>query len=523
MIKFTLPRGQIRDLDSLPLLDRGLIDYEKYHQFIAQSGARYCMSIYGSRGCPFRCFYCDSQHIFPMHRRKSVYRIKEEIDALYEAGVRDIEFIDDAFNIRMDEFMAFFDLMTQGGYEGLNFHFINGLRGDLLTHEAIDKMVLGGTSSINLSLESASPRLQKLMKKNLKLDILRDNLEYIAAYHPSLMIGLNAMHGFPTETEEEAIQTVEFIESIKWLHFVQLFNVRIFPNSAIERIALENGVTQKQIDESLTMPFHQIPTTIPFSREFSQKLRLRFTKDYLFNRERLRHVIKNQWKVCSEDQLLFKYQTMMPGKFKNFDDVLKIAKIKREELGKGVPPKDIQIHYRRTLHEHEEGALRFLFVDASEYFSTYDDAENKISDPPTGHMALLSYLHDRMGGVLCGRIVKSYVDYDSFDELGKIVDQFKPDVIGIRTLSFYKDFFEETVGYLKASYPGIPIIAGGPHPTIDARRVLEETEVDIVVIGEGELTLHEICEMMYKNKKEGKRFIDFKRLSQIKGIAYRAE
>ena len=398
MIKFTLPREQISNLDSLPLLDRGLIDYAKYHRYIAQSGVKYCMSIYGSRGCPFRCFYCDSQHIFPMHRRKSIHRIKEEIDILYNAGVRDIEFIDDAFNIRMDEFTSFFDLIIKENYEGLNFHFINGLRGDLLTHEAIDKMVRGGTSSLNLSLESASPRLQKLMKKNLKIDVLKDNLEYIAAYHPSLIIGLNAMHGFPTETEEEAIQTVEFIESIKWLHFVQLFNVRIFPNSAIEKIALENGITQEQIDESLTMPFHQIPTTIPFSREFSQKLRLRFTKEYLFNKTRLRHVIINQWKVCSEDQLLFKYQTMMPGKFQSFDDVLKLAKINREELGPGVLPKDIHIKYRRTIHEHDPEALRILFVDVSEYFSTYDDAENKISDPPTGHMAILSYLNDQMRG-----------------------------------------------------------------------------------------------------------------------------
>ena len=53
------------------------------------------------------------------------------------------------------------------------------------------------------------------MQKNLNIDKLRDNLEYIAAFHPSLIIGLNAMHGFPTETEDEAIQTVEFIESIK--------------------------------------------------------------------------------------------------------------------------------------------------------------------------------------------------------------------------------------------------------------------------------------------------------------------
>lgn len=250
-------------------------------------------------------------------------------------------------------------------------------------------------------------------------------------------------------------------------------------------------------------------------------MRLRFTRDYLFNRERLRYVIENQWKVCSEDQLLFKYQTMMPGKFKNFDDVLKLAKLKREDLSEGVAPRNVHIKYRQTIHEHDEDALKFLFVDVSEHFSTNKDAENKISDPPMGHMALLSFLNDRMGRNFNGRIVKSYVDYDSFGALGEIVDEFEPDAIGIRTLSFYKSFFEDTVRYLKTLYPGIPIIAGGPHPTIDARRVLKETDVDIVAIGEGEITLYEICDMMYKNKIKGECLVDVEQLPQIKGIAYR--
>lgn len=117
--------------------------------------------------------------------------------------------------------------------------------------------------------------------------------------------------------------------------------------------------------------------------------------------------------------------------------------------------------------------------------------------------------------------MKSYVDYDSFDELKRIVEEFEPDVIGIRTLSFYKDFFENTVAFLKSFYPTLPIIAGGPHPTIDARRILEETDVDIVSIGEGEITLHELCEMMYTNKKLELPLVDVEKLSEIKGIAYR--
>ena len=37
----TSDRKQISDLDSLPIYDRSLVDYEKYHQYIGHAGVKY--------------------------------------------------------------------------------------------------------------------------------------------------------------------------------------------------------------------------------------------------------------------------------------------------------------------------------------------------------------------------------------------------------------------------------------------------------------------------------------------------
>ena len=37
----------------------------------------------------------------------------------------------------------------------------------------------------------------------------------ITKKHPHVNLTLNAMHGFPTETEEEAMMTLNYIKSIK--------------------------------------------------------------------------------------------------------------------------------------------------------------------------------------------------------------------------------------------------------------------------------------------------------------------
>ena len=88
-------------------------------------------------------------------------------------------------------------------------------------------MVEAGGLGVNISLESGSSRMQTVMRKYLDLDKFYDNARYITEKYLHVVLGLNAMHGFPTETEEEAMMTLNFIKSIKWIHFPYLFNVRI--------------------------------------------------------------------------------------------------------------------------------------------------------------------------------------------------------------------------------------------------------------------------------------------------------
>lgn len=516
-------RPQIANLDSLPQLDRGLIDYRKYHQHIGQSGIRNCFTVQGSRGCPYRCIYCDVISMTPDIYRRSAENLIDEVKYLYSIGVRHIEFIDDIFNVNRKLFIQFFRLVIQNKLK-LNFYFQSGLRGDILNEEAVDVMAEGGVKSANLSLETASPRLQKMMKKNLDIEKFRKNLEYIVDAHPEIIVGLNAMHGFPTETEEEAIATVDFIKGIKWIHFAQLHNVRIFPNSPIEKIALENNVTREQIEESLTMPYHLIPTTSPFDHEFSKRLRLDFVRSYVMNPVRLKFVLTKQLEICTESEIMFKYKSYFPSQVNSMDDILRLARIKREDIDFSRQPKeegaDIQYPVAKQKKKlRKEGCvpLKILLLDVTQHFTKDDHSELRIVEPPLGMLALLSYINDKFGDQVEGKIAKSMIDYDSFDELAEILRTFKPDLVGMRTMSYYKHLFRDTVNMVRKVLPDVSIIAGGPHPTIAYESVLRENDIQAVAIGEGEITCEEIVRAMIQNEN---RFPTEEALKEIRGIAY---
>jgi len=382
--------------------------------------------------------------------------------------------------------------------------------------------VEGGVKSVNISLESASPRLQKMMKKFLNIDKFLKNLQYIATQYPHVVLGLNAMHGFPTETEEEARSTVDFIKDIKWLHFIGFHNVRIFPGSLLEKVALENGVTPEQINESLTIPYHLMPTTMHFDPAFSMKLRLDLVRNYVLNKDRLKYIIQKQLSTFNEEELIFKYQSYFPSQINTMDDILRLAKIDRSEIDFSVQPSPnpSRIDYETmqgTPIAKKPDALNVLFIDATQFYSKDDNAELKIVEAPLGMLALLSYINKDFGDQVNGKIIKSYVDFDSDEGLKTLLADFKPDLICVRTMSYYKNFFVSVVKAVREFDSAVPIIAGGPHPTIAAEDVLLNNNIQAVCIGEGELTLSELIKRMLERDKQ---FPPPSELKDVKGIAF---
>ncbi len=523
----TNSRPQIKNLDILPIIDRSLIDYDKYHQFIGHAGVKYQMAIQPTRGCPYKCFYCDVYKTYRNHCRRSVKHLFNEVRLLADIGVKRIEFIDDIFNVNKKDFIAFFKLVLRHRLD-LKFCFSTGLRGDLLSRDIIDLMVEAGTIMLQLSLESASPRLQRLMRKNLNIEKLHENIQYITEKYPFVMLQLNAMHGFPTETEEEALMTLDFIKSIKWLHFPYLFNVVIFPGTELEQFALEHGTSKEAIEQAQGMSYYaETSPALPFSPDFTKRVRMMFFKDYVLNKERLLHVLPYQMEHFSEDELNQKYNKYFPTRIKSLNDLLDFVNIDRSELGPRtcldesqfrIPDLKTRIREKFPSTKKGEDALRLILIDLTTYFTNrIDTREYKVMESPIGLMALLSYVNQEFGDRVEGRICKCRIDFDSYEELCNLIKAFSPDIIGIRTMTYYKDFLHEAIDYIRKRGISVPIIAGGPYPTASYADLLQDKNINIVVIGEGEITLADILKQTLANNK---RLPDAEVLKKIPGIAF---
>lgn len=523
-------REQTRDLDSLPLVDRSLIDYSKYHQYIGHAGVKYSMAVQATRGCPYRCFYCDIYKTTEFHFRRSDDNLIDEINFLHDLGIRRIEFIDDIFNVNAKQFIRFFEHVIKNNMK-MSFFFPTGLKGDLLTKDMIDLMVEGGSVGVNLSLEHASPRMQEIMRKKLKVDVLHENLDYITSKYPQVILTLNAMHGFPTETEEEAFETLNYIRSIKWIDFPYLHNVRIFPGTELEHFALEVGVPREVIEASQDMSYHEMAPSLPFDPKFTASIRTIFLREYVLNKERLLSVLPRQLEQFSEEELDQKYNSYFPTqRIKTVRDVVDFAGLKWEDIQPEVPFEEESVAVPNIytdckeafyIEHDQEPEIDMLLIDMSSYFTTdRDNREYNVIEPPLGLMTLNSYVNRAMPGQVSSRIIKSRIDFDSYEELVKLVRDRKPDLIGIRAMTFYKGFFHDSIAELRKAGVTTPIIAGGPYPTASYIEVLEDKNLDVVAVGEGEQTLVDVLTAMINN---GNKMPEKSELREIHGLAFKSE
>ncbi len=519
-------RMPIEDLIHHPIPDRSLVDYEKYSKYCGEAMVSNAITIQATRGCPYQCIYCHK--IWPKtHIVRSAEHIFDEVLIYYKMGVRRFSFIDDIFNLNVKNSTRFFELIIKNKLN-VQLFFANGMRGDLLTQDYIDLMVKAGVVELALALESASPRLQKLMKKNLNIIKLKENIEYIAHNYPQVILSLFTMHGFPTESEEEAESTLNFIKSIKWIHFPYVHVLKIYPGSDMAKLAIEEGVSQDAISRSFKLAYHELPETLPFDKDFTLKYQAEFLSKYFLNKERLLAVLPYQLKILTEDEIVQKYNSYLPYEINSVEDIFRLADIEPDELSESrtIQKNAFSINdFNMKLKEYfpemkpDKNALRVLFLDLSQLFLTNSNKnmDFDLVEPPLGLMYLLTYLNKKQGNRINGKIAKSMIDFANYNEFKVLLEDFKPDVICIRTLSFYKDFFHEAIAKIRLWGIDVPIITGGPYGTSSYETILQDRNIDLVVLGEGEVTLNELISRIIDN--EGRLPAD-NILSTIKGIAY---
>lgn len=107
-----------------------------------------------------------------------------------------------------------------------------------------------------------------------------------------------------------------------------------------------------------------------------------------------------------------------------------------------------------------------------------------------------------------------YPDGPEWRKMREDLSRVKPRVVGVTMATPQYDVGLLMARMLREMNPGVPVLAGGVHPSALPEETLANAEVDVVVYGEGEITVVELMEVFVKGSR---------RLSEVDGIYYKED
>lgn len=285
------------DIESLPLPAWDLIDINDYTDLTRMSGmgpAKYA-ALFTSRGCPYGCTYCHS--IFTTRfRAMSPEKVLGQIEHLISRyNVQEFEIFDDIFNCSYKRTEKICDMIIERRLN-IKLHFSNGVRADRMDRNLVHKLARAGTTMMALAIESANPRIQKMVRKNVDLIKMTEIINY--SVEEKIFVWGYFMIGFPTETREEIMRTIEFACNSKL--YVAMFFV-VIPFEGTELFKQTGMISSDPDVSSFTGPYfipneicdvpsaelHTLRTYANFKFFMNPKRVMRILRDFPYSYRRL--------------------------------------------------------------------------------------------------------------------------------------------------------------------------------------------------------------------------------------------
>jgi len=155
----------LADLDLLDLPAHDLLDTRIYSSPFTRLPFTITET---SRGCPFRCIFCNAGEMSGKTPRfRSTERLSEELALVRRLGFAMVKFNDESFTLNRERTMDICAMISRD-HPGLLWKC--NTRADLLDEELLGKMAGAGCRLIYIGVESASASLLEYYRKDVPLD-----------------------------------------------------------------------------------------------------------------------------------------------------------------------------------------------------------------------------------------------------------------------------------------------------------------------------------------------------------------
>jgi threonylcarbamoyladenosine tRNA methylthiotransferase MtaB len=178
-------------------------------------------------GCDYSCSFCTIPLARGNSRSDSIANIVKTADEIASTGAREIVLTGvntGDFGIQNGERAEhFIDLIKAlDTVEGIDRFRISSIEPNLLNDEIIEFVAQSHkfVSHFHIPLQSGSNKILKLMRRRYQRELYANRVAKIKSLMPHCCIGVDVIVGFPGETQEDFLETYQFLNdlNISYLH-----------------------------------------------------------------------------------------------------------------------------------------------------------------------------------------------------------------------------------------------------------------------------------------------------------------
>ncbi|MCB9475920.1 MAG: radical SAM protein [Deltaproteobacteria bacterium] len=292
----TPPRALFRDVDNAPFPARHHLPNHLYYSFISQY--RNFTALITSRGCPFRCIFCEQGGL--RFRPRSPENISDEIDeCVHVHGIKEFDFFDSSFTTQKKRVIKICEeIINRGQHEHIAWAIRS--RVDLINEEMLRYLKEAGCKRIYYGIESGNEEILKTLKKETTIQRIKE------VVRETNKVGIDTfgyfMVGNPGETEETVNETIQLAKEID-LDYAQFSKVTPMPATAMYDMLLEENGGKDYWREFVITPKDDLYIPRPKCDMSEEQVQRLARKAYLKFYFRPRYILFALLRVKSLDEL----------------------------------------------------------------------------------------------------------------------------------------------------------------------------------------------------------------------------
>ena len=229
----------IDNLDAVPFPDRRMTPYKRYTSLLAKNN--YITTMITSRGCPYKCIFCDRPHLGKVFRARSAKNVVQEIKECYGIGITEILIYDDTFTIDRKRVVDICNLIIKSR---MKISWDIRARVNTVDFPLLKLLKKAGCDRIHYGVEAGNDDILRILQKGITKKQVKE--AFALTKKADIQTLAYFMIGSPRETKETILESINFAKELDpdYVHFTI---TTPFPGTYLYYLGLKEKIIKNDV------------------------------------------------------------------------------------------------------------------------------------------------------------------------------------------------------------------------------------------------------------------------------------